>query len=159
MPDPHPTPHRATGFTLIELLAVLCIAGILAMGAYPFYRDAQLKARRANANAALLRAMQQQERYYTQHNRYAAYDGPATIPDAAFIWFSGDSASTSAYQISATACPGQRLEQCVMLSATPGGNLVDRRFSDPVCGVLTLNSRTEKSAAGLPLTTAPHVCR
>jgi len=145
------------GFTLLELLIVLCIIGILALSAYPSYRQAVLKTKRAEGNSALLRAMQQQEKYHTQHQRYAAYQ--ETAPVKSLIWYSGSSAATSAYQISAAACAGHSLTQCVQLSATPGGALVDDNFSDPLCGILTLNSHGERSAAGHSLSSAPDVCR
>ena len=154
--------HRNPGFTLIELLVTLCITGILALSAYPLYRTAVLKAKRAQANAALLRAIQQQERYYSQHNRYVAYQGPSAagaVDDNAFIWFSADDAATSAYQISAAACSGQSLEQCVSVTASPGGALVNTSYDDELCGTLSLNSRGEKTAASLPLDQAPDVCR
>ena len=150
--------HNA-GFTLIELMVVLGIIGILALSAYPSYRSALLKSKRSEASSALLRAMLQQERHYTQANRYVAYDGPKQSIGQDFIWFSGDTARSSAYQISATACANQTLAQCVQVSATPGGALVDQHFSDTTCGILSLNSRGEKRAAGLPLSEAPDACR
>ena len=150
MPVSSPPAHRNPGFTLIELLVTLCIIGILALSAYPLYYTTVLKAKRAEAKTALLRAMQQQERYYSQHNRYRAYQGPSAGDDRGLIWFSADSAA---------ACRGQSLEQCVELSATPGGALVDSSYQDPLCGTLSLNSRGEKTAAGAPLEQAPDVCR
>lgn len=156
----HPRPRSIQyGVTLLELLLVLGIIGMLAMLAYPFYSDVVVKAKRTEAGAALLRAMQQQERYYSQHNRYATYHGPDQNNIMPFIWFSGETAAGSAYQISAAACPGQTLEQCVNLSALPGGALVDSSFQDDLCGILTLNSRGEKSANGLMLGSAAHACR
>jgi type IV pilus assembly protein PilE len=150
--------HNA-GFTLIELLITLCIIGLMALLAYPQYGNSVRKAKRTEAASALLRAMQQQEQYYSQHNRYFAYQGAVPEKDGNFIWFSGNSAATSAYQISASACPGNDIAHCVELTASAGSALVDSRFQDSQCAPLTLNSRGEKSAAGLPLKTAPDVCR
>ncbi|SRR5450830_214784 len=153
------TRHLPAGFTLIELLIALCIIGLLALLAYPQFNNSVNKTKRTEAKAALLRAMQQQERYYSQHNRYAAYQGAPTDTEAGFIWFSGTTAAASAYQISANACAGQTIAQCVELSATPGAELVDHRFHDALCGALTLNSRGERSAAGQPLMQAAHDCQ
>jgi type IV pilus assembly protein PilE len=157
-------PHRLypicqTGFTLIELLVVLSITAILAMLAYPHYEDHMIKARRAEAASSLLRAMQQQELYFSRHNSYVAYAGQPPDPDLGLIWFSGDNAGTSAYQISATACPGHTIAQCVEMSATPGGELVGRRFEDALCGTLKLNSRGEKYANNQATREAPHACQ
>jgi len=150
--------RNSHGFTLLELLTVLTIVGMLALLAYPLYTDSIIKARRAEAASALLRAMQQQELHYAQHNRYIAYHDSAPPEAPALLWFSGENAASSAYQISAAACDGHGLAQCVTLSATPGGALVDQDFRDELCGTLTLNSRGEKTANGQSLDSAPHAC-
>jgi type IV pilus assembly protein PilE len=144
---------------MIELLVVLSITATLAMLAYPHYEKHMIKARRAEAASSLLRAMQQQELYFSRHNSYLAHTSQPPDPDLGLIWFSGDSASTSTHQISAMACPGHTIEQCVELSAIPGGALVGRRFEDALCGTLKLNSRGEKYANNQPINEAPHACR
>jgi type IV pilus assembly protein PilE len=157
-------PHRLcracqAGFTLIELLIALSIMATLALLAYPHYEEHMIKARRAEAASALLRAMQQQELYFSRHNSYIAYTGQPPNPDLGLIWFSGDSAGTSTHQIRATACLAHTIEQCVELSATPGGELVGRRFEDSLCGTLKLNSRGEKHANNQTIREAPHACQ
>lgn len=141
LPD-HLQHRQQRGFTLIELMAVLAIVSVLALAAYPSYRGVLLKAKRTEARAALMRTMQQQERYFSQHNSYLAYSGDNP---AGFTWYSGETAASSAYQISAAACSGDLIRQCVSLQATPGGALVDRNFRDEECGTLSVNSLGEKT--------------
>ncbi|MEY6434224.1 type IV pilin protein [Thioalkalicoccus limnaeus] len=61
---------RSRGFTLLELMIVVAIVGILAAIAYPSYQDHIRKARRADAQAALLELAQFMERHYTLNNSY-----------------------------------------------------------------------------------------
>lgn len=59
------------GFTLMELLVALVIVGILVSIAYPGYRDYVTRARRSEAQAALLDAAIGLERYFSEHTTYA----------------------------------------------------------------------------------------
>ena len=151
------------GFTLIELTCVIGIVSLLALFSYSSYQGSVLKARRSEAKVALMQVMQQQERYFSQHNRYQTYNGSAADAAASgFKSFSGESAALSAYQIAAQACPGESLQECVQLVATPGAHQtmdnVGIRFEDALCGTLTINSKGEKTAAGLPSAAAPAAC-
>ncbi|HWT72685.1 MAG TPA: type IV pilin protein [Oxalicibacterium sp.] len=135
------------GFTLIEAMIVLLIAVILAAIAYPSYREAVIKTRRAEGKAALMKLMQQQERYYAVHGSYLAFSADAGDEEAKrFKWFSGDSPASSFYEIDARACDDEDLRDCVLLSAWPGSARVDAGYRDPLCGNLSLNSRGERSA-------------
>lgn len=141
--------RRQTGFTLAEILVVLAIVGILAAIAYPGYTSYLVKARRAEAQLALLTIMQQQENFHANHNTYVAFEGPPATPEArAFRWWSGDSPTRSAYEISAHACPDTPLQRCVELRATPGTARVNASFRDDECGILTLNSVGLHGASG-----------
>lgn len=141
------------GFSLIELLAVLAIVGLLLTLALPAYHGHVVRAKRVQGQSALLRLMQQQERYYTQNNQYLAFNSASQAPQAQqFKWWSGDgpvgSAGGSAYEIEAVACPDLGIGQCVLLRALPGTAKVDPQFHDPECGVLSLNSMGQRGSSG-----------
>lgn len=135
-------PKTQTGFSVIELITVLIIIGILIGATYPSYLDAVTKGRRAEARSALYAVLLKQERYYTQHNTYFAFD--SETPNSPFNWWSGDTASSSYYEIHASNCPHKSLSQCVLLTAIPGTDKV-KTNSDPVCGNLMLDSANNKS--------------
>jgi type IV pilus assembly protein PilE len=139
--------RRPAGLTLIELVVVLAVVAILAAIVYPTYQDAVRKARRAEARAALLQVMQQQERYYSQRNTYLAFSSGASDADARrFKWFSGNDPASSAYEISGAACSGGGLQDCIQLKAEPGTAKVDAGYKDLACGTLTLSSTGIKGA-------------
>ena len=71
-------PPVRSGMTLIELLIVLVIVAILAGVAWPSFREAVHKSRRADAMSALTEIMQAQERWRSNN---PAYSGSLTAPD------------------------------------------------------------------------------
>ena len=62
--------HAMRGITLIELMIVVVIVGLLAVVAYPNYRDFAARAKHNEAKAALLQIATNQERFYLQNNTY-----------------------------------------------------------------------------------------
>jgi len=126
-----------SGITLTELLIALALLSIVATLAFPMYHDAILKVRRTEAKVALYIALQQQERFYTQKNSYAEFN--SMNDHASFKKWSGESKSASHYELSAQACIGKSLKECVQITATP----ID--FNDPICGDLVLDSANNKS--------------
>jgi type IV pilus assembly protein PilE len=141
--------HTRRGFSLVEMLVAMTIVGILASVAYPSYASYMTRARRVEGMVALIDAMQQQERYYTRHNRYIAFGADASEPDAKlFKWYSGSKAALSLYELRGQACPGQSIAQCVEVSAMPGSPRVDAKFRDLDCETLTLSSLGQQGASG-----------
>lgn len=141
--------RRQSAFSLTELMVVLAIAGILTGISLPSYRESVRKSKRAEGRAALMQLMQQQERFYSQHNTYIRFHSSSTDDEEKkFKWFSGSSAKGSAYEIKAEACPDESIENCVQLTAMPGTYNVDMKFKDRECGELALTSSGVKTASG-----------
>lgn len=143
------------GFTLIELMITVAIVALLASIAYPSYLNSVLKGRRAEGRSALLNLLQQQERFYTQTGSYMSFAQEATGPNGTiaiagtnsggqlipFKTQSGDGGlGTGGYQLSAAACTGVTLNECVSLSAVP-------RRADAEAGTLTVTTAGEKSCS------------
>jgi type IV pilus assembly protein PilE len=135
------------GFTLIEILVVAVIIGIFAAIAVPSYRYAITKAKRAEGTAALMELMQQQERYYSQNTTYVEFTSASTaLDEKKFKWYSGETASNSAYELSAGKCADESIQSCIKLTAEPGTPKVNSSFTDKECGNLTFTSTGVKSA-------------
>jgi type IV pilus assembly protein PilE len=139
------------GHTLIEVLVVLGIMVVLVAAALYGRQELVRRQQRAEGKAALLDVMQQQERHFSRHGRYQAFDAAAPGP---FKWHSGPTPAESAYSISAVTCAdpgagaGASTGRCVSVLAHPGGAGVKRGHGDPACGVLRLDSRGVQQADG-----------
>jgi type IV pilus assembly protein PilE len=66
--------RRAAGFTLIETLAAVSIAGVLASIAYPSFEAPIQKARRTDALVSLMQLQMAEERWHSNHRRYATLE-------------------------------------------------------------------------------------
>ncbi|MGW8391439.1 type IV pilin protein [Pseudoduganella sp. HUAS MS19] len=138
--------RTSAGGTLLGMLTTLVIIGILTAVAIPVWNGAVIRMRRSEAQATLQELMQQQERHYTRFNSYVAFS--AATGDE-YRWWSGRTASSSAYELEGKACDGQQISDCIQVVATPGTPNVDGRFRDPQCERLILTS------SGLHLATGP----
>ena len=136
----HGAAAAGRGFTLMELMIALVVVAILAAIAYPSYLDAVRKGWRAEARAALVQEMQQQERFYTQRARYR---------DTVFASDSGPGAGR--YTRTLDPCAGQAdARHCIRLQAS-----LRSGFSDPRAGSLWLDSGGETGCTG---TAPPRAC-
>lgn len=131
----------ARGFTLIEMMITVAIVGILAAIAYPSYTSYVAKANRAEGRAAVMKMLQDQERWFTQRNTYVLVNsGNAT--GEVLKNFSGDSRARSKYFIGAAQCGTTALNQCVLVTAVP------QFGSDPEVGTLSVTSTGTRSCTG-----------
>lgn len=135
------------GFTLIELMIVVAIIGILAAVAYPSYIDSVRKGKRAEARAALMNLLQQQERYFTQNNTYETFavGAAGTKPFKDYSASEGGPTSSS-HRLGARTCaaiggvaPTKR--DCVEVFAQPQASV----YTDPVVTTLAIDTLSRKS--------------
>lgn len=131
------------GFTLIEVMITVAIVGILAAIAYPSYQSYVLRTGRTDGHAKLTEIMQAQERRFATAQSYTTNLGAGGLgygvaQDAAVP------SDEQRYNITAQACAGATIAQCVILTATRAG----AQASDNQCGNLTLDSRGIKGETG-----------
>lgn len=149
-PYQHAVARAHAGVTLIELMIVVAIIGLLAAVAYPAYTDSVLKGNRAEARAALMSLLQQQERYLTQMNTYETFAAgtPGTLPFKAYSSSEGTQARSS-HLLGARLCqavggvtPTKR--DCIEVFAEPKTGV----FSDPKVTSMALDTQGRRTCAG-----------
>ena len=145
----------ANGFTLIELMIVVAIVATLTLVAVPMYTYSVRSSVRAEARGTMYELSHLQERYFTTNNSYLCFNstGCSSTPTG---WknYSGSSYASRKYSIGVASrgtvsCSGDTITNSIangyVITATPANG-----FSDPNCGVLTLDScGTRTNSIGL----------
>jgi len=108
-----------SGFTLFELLIAITIIAILAVLAYPSYRESVMKARRADAQTDLLTFENTAERLFNQDNSYANVDTLKPNNSDFYTYTVAKTATT--YSITATPTAIQADDQCGTMTLTSTG--------------------------------------
>lgn len=142
--------RRESGFTLIEVMIVVAIIGILAALAYPAYTDSIAKGKRAEARAALMNLLQQQERYLTQMNTYASFAAgtPGALPFKGFSASDGTQAQSS-HLLGARKCQlvgtvEPPIRDCIEVFAEPQTGV----YADPGITMMAIDTLGRRRCTG-----------
>ena len=126
--------HKMRGITLIELMIVVVIIGLMAVIAYPNYREFVARAKRNEAKAALLQIATNQERFYLQNNTYTC-----DMTRLGFSAAAGFVTESRTYTVDVTACNADNF------TAQAVYNNADAEAGK--CGSFQINGRNVKTSA------------
>ena len=121
------------GYSLLELMVAVAIVGVVAAIAYPSYQDYVTRGNRADGYSMVNEIMQAQERFFADQLTYTT-----DLRDLGYATAANVATDDGFYQISAAACGGGTIAQCVILTAAAQG----AQAGD---GNLTIDSRGTKT--------------
>lgn len=121
---------KQKGFTLIELMIVVAIIGIVAAIAYPAYFDYVREARRAEAQAELLKGQINQQRYRAYNNTFAL-DGASLAAESLDL-----SVDTAYYTYTTTGSAGGYSVTATVVGSTDQANDAEGATS---CSPMSIN--------------------
>ncbi len=127
--------RNCKGFTLIELMLVIAIIGILAAIAWPNYQSYLIGARRAEAEADMLKIQLGLEKWRANNNSYTS-----TLSNVGFT----DNNPHYNYAITGAAAGDPPTASAYVIRATAQGG----QATDSACTPLTLDQSNAKGPAG-----------
>jgi type IV pilus assembly protein PilE len=149
-------PRIQKGFTLVELMVVMAVIGILSAVAYPTYVDQIRKGTRVEGKAALMRASQTMERFFTTRGRYpsiAEFPQIYGLAAGANVFSNPDRVTAGKYQIAYTItlpAPGGVGALEYQLTALALSGTIPNVGVDPECGNFILDSSGRKAVSTGP---------
>ncbi len=124
------------GFTLIEVMIVVAIIAIIAAFGIPSYNSYMEKTRRVDAVTMLSEIAGEQQRFFTENNRFAEDLTEMGYPSAAMLSENGY------YSVSVT----DNTASTYIITAAPVAD--GPQAGDTDCGSLTINSAGIKGVTG-----------
>jgi type IV pilus assembly protein PilE len=129
---------KQQGFTLIELMIAVAIAGTLASIAYPSYAKYIQKAKRAQAQAALMSMASAMEQWRVENNNN--YLGAKDATTEKILIFANSVPTDGGTKTYTLSIPALNQTSYTLMATPEGAQLNDE------CGSLTLNSAGKKAA-------------
>jgi type IV pilus assembly protein PilE len=93
------TEARSYGFTLVELMVVVVILAIIVGIAYPSYRNYVTQTRRSDAQSILTQVANNQEKFFSNCNRYTTTMNPGDIAGCTGLGYSDNLSPDGHYQV------------------------------------------------------------